>query len=116
RTLCAASQPPPRPSGDATSSPAQSGHERPDITGQGGESSITGDAVASARGEGAGAAGHGAGAADGEGDGVGSGSAGSGDPSSSGEGRSNGSGGRGGGPRGYRPSGGAPPARETTGR
>ena len=109
------SQPSPRASGDATSSPAQSGHERPDITGQGGESSITGDAVASARGEGAGAAGQGAGAADGEGNGAGSGSAGSGDPSSSGEGRSNGSGGRGGGPRGYGTSGVAPQRAESPG-
>jgi len=109
------SQPSSRASGDAPSSAAQSGHERPDITGQGGGSSITGDAVASARGEGAGAPGQGAGAQDGEGKGAGSGSAGSGDTSSSGEGRSDGSGGRGGGPRGYGTSGVAPQRAESPG-
>jgi len=109
------SQPSSRASGDAPPSAAQSGHERPDITGQGGGSSITGDAVASARGEGAGAPGQGAGAQDGEGKGAGSGSAGSGDTSSSGEGRSDGSGGRGGGPRGYGTSGVAPQRAESPG-
>jgi hypothetical protein len=109
------SQPSSRAGGDAPSSAPQSGHERPDITGQGGEGSITGDAVAAARGEGAGAAGQGAGAQDGEGKGAGSGSAGSGDTSSSGEGRSDGSGGRGGGPRGYGTSGVAPQRAESPG-
>ncbi len=55
---------------------ARAGHERPDITGRDGESSITGDAVASARGDGTEAAGEGAGAEGGNGAGAGRGSAG----------------------------------------
>ncbi len=107
------SQPSSRANGDATSSASQSGHERPDITGQGGENSITGDAIASGRGEGAGPAGRGAGAQSGDGDGAGSGSSGSGGTSSSGEGRSDGSAGRGGGPRGYGTGGVAPQRAES---
>jgi hypothetical protein len=98
-----------RAKGDPASSAAQSGRERPDITGQGGESSITGDAVASARGDGAGAAGQGAQGGDGAGEG--SGSAGSGGAPR--DGRSNGPGGRGGGPRGYGSGGVAPQRAES---
>jgi hypothetical protein len=98
---------------NAKSSASRSGPERPDLTGQGGESSITGDAVASARGDGAGAAGQGAGAASGEGSGAGSGSAGSGGASSPGDGPSGGPGGRGGGPRGYGTNGVAPQRAES---
>jgi hypothetical protein len=106
------SQSSPRAGGDATSS---SGHERPDITGQGGESSITGDAVASARGDGAGeTTGQGSGRpADGEGNRTGSGSGGSGGASSSHDGPSGGAGGRGGGPHGYGTSGVAPQRAES---
>jgi hypothetical protein len=106
------SQSSPRPDGDATSS---SGHERPDITGQGGESSITGDAVASARGDGAEeTTGQGSGTpAAGQGNGAGSGSGGSGSASSSHDGPSGGSGGRGGGPRGYGTRGVAPQRAES---
>ena len=106
----------PRAGGDATSSP---GHERPDITGQGGESSITGDAVASARGDGAEeTTGQGSGTpADPEGSDAGnragSGSGGSGGASSSHDGPSGGSGGRGGGPHGYGTSGVAPQRAES---
>ena len=96
----------PRADRDATASRA--GHERPDITGREGESAITGDAVASARGD-TGAAGQGKG----DGAGARSGSAGSGGASSSGEDRSGGSGGRGGGPRGYGTSGVAPQRAES---
>jgi hypothetical protein len=102
-----------RADGDATSRASRAGHERPDITGRDGESSITGDAVASARGEGTEAAGQGAGAQGGEGAGAGSGPAGSGGASSSGEDRSGGSSGRGGGPRGYGTGGVAPQRAES---
>ena len=98
---------------DATSRASRAGHERPDITGRGGESSITGDAVASARGDGTEAAGQGAGAQGGDGAGARSGSAGSGGASSSGDDRSGGSGGRGGGPRGYGTGGVAPQRAES---
>jgi hypothetical protein len=106
----------PRVSSDATSS---SGHERPDLTGPGNESAITGDAVAAAggdraeetRGQGLGAP---AGTGDGDaGNGAGRGSGGSGGSSSSRDGRSGGSGGRGGGPRGYGTSGVAPQRAES---
>ena len=101
-----------RASSDAPSSASPSGPERPDLTGQAGASSITGDAVASAQGDGAGAAGAGAGAqpGDGGGDGAGGGAAGSGDARN---GRSNGPGGRGGGPRGYGTGGVAPQRAES---
>ena len=99
--------------GDATSSASRSGHERPDLTGQGGESSITGDAIASSRADGAAEAGQGGGAQGGGDDGAGRGAAGSGGESSSGEGRSGGSGGRGGGPRGYGTGGVAPQRAES---
>ena len=98
-------------SGDSPSSASPSGGERPDLTGQGGASSITGDAVASAQGEGAGAAGAAAGAQPGDGGGDGSGGA-----SGSGaarDGGSTGSGGRGGGPRGYGTGGVAPQRAES---
>jgi hypothetical protein len=98
--------------GNPTSSAARSGTERPDLTGPGGESSLPGDAVASARGDGAGAPGRGPGAADGEGAGAG-GSAGSGGAPSSGDGPSRGSGGRGGGPSGYGTRGVAPQRAES---
>lgn len=104
-----------RDDGNPASSAARSGPERPDITGQGGESSITGDAVASARGDGAESAGQGAGAPGGESAGAGGGSAGSGGASSSGDGPSGGSGGRGGGPRGYGTGGVAPQRAESPG-
>jgi hypothetical protein len=106
------SQSSPRADGDATSRAARAGHERPDITGRDGDSSITGDAVASARGDGTEAAGQGAGVQVGEGGGAGSGS-GSGGASSSREDRSRGSGGRGGGPHGYGTSGVAPQRAES---
>jgi hypothetical protein len=97
---------------DATSSARREGHERPDVTGQNGDSSITGDAVASARGDGSeGAAGRGAQGR--EGAGAGNGSAGSGGESSSGDDRSGGLGGRGGGPRGYGTGGVAPQRAES---
>ena len=101
--------------GDPASSASPTGHERPDITGQRGESSITGDAVASARGEGAGAAGQGDGAPGGEGAGAGGGAAGSGGTSASGEGRSGGSAGAGGGPGGHGTDGVAPQRAESPG-
>ena len=110
------SQSSPRADDGATSN---SGHERPDITGQSGESSITGDAVASARGDRAEeATGQGSGTAAGPedsdaGNGSGRGSRGSGGGSSSRDGRSGGSGGRGGGPRGYGRSGVAPQRAES---
>jgi hypothetical protein len=100
----------PRGDRDATS---RAGHERPDITGRDGESAITGDSVASARGDGTEAAGQGAGAQGGDGAGARSGSAGSGGASSSGEDRSGGSGGRGGGPHGYGAAGVAPQRAES---
>src|SRR5262245_9155114 len=102
-----------RADGDPTSSASQGSHERPDLTGRDGESSITGDAVASAHGDGTRAAGQRAGAQGGEGAGADDGSAGSGSPSSSGGDRSGGSGGRGGGPRGYGTSGVAPQRAES---
>jgi hypothetical protein len=103
-----------RADGDRTSSSTWSDRERPDITGRGSESSITGDAVASARGDGAGAAGEGgARTQGGESAGSDSGSAGSGGASSPGEGRSDGSGGRGGGSRGYGSGGVAPQRAES---
>jgi uncharacterized membrane protein YgcG len=110
------SQSSPRADGDATS---RSGRERPDITGQSGESSITGDAVASARGDGAEeTTGQGSGTPAGPegsdaGNGAGSGSGGSDGASSSHDGPSGGSGGRGGGPRGYGTSGVAPQRAES---
>jgi len=103
---------------DAASSASQGGHERPDITGRNGESSISGDAVASARGDGIDASPRGSGAQAGDGAGAEGGSAGSGGTSSSGssgEDRSGGSGGRGGGPRGYGTSGVAPQRAESPG-
>jgi hypothetical protein len=103
----------PRANGDPASSTSPTGSERPDLTGRPGDNSITGDAVASARGDGSGAAGRGAGAQEGQGVGAGSGSAGSGGPPSSGEERSGGSGGRGGGPLGYGTSGVAPQRAES---
>jgi hypothetical protein len=107
------SQPSPSADGDATSSASRAANERPDISGQNGESSITGDAVASGRGDGAEASGQGSGAQGGAGAGEGSGSSGSGDPSSSGDDRSGGLGGRGGGSRGYGTSGVAPQRAES---
>ena len=100
-----------RASGDSPSSASPSGSERPDLTGQSGASSITGDAVASAPGDGAGAAGADAGAqsAEGSGDG-GGGAAGSG---AARDGRSDGPGGRGGGSRGYGTGGVAPQRAES---
>ena len=95
------SQSPPRPGRETTSSRSRSDLERPDLTGQGGQSSTTGDPVASAQEPGAGAAG-------GESAGSHPGSPGSGDASSASDGRSVGSGGRGGGPRGYGTGGIAP--------
>jgi hypothetical protein len=112
----ARSQSSPRADGDATSSASRAGHERPDSTGRSGDSSITGDAVASARGDGTEAAGQGPGAQGGEGAGADRGSAGSGGSSSSGssgEDRSGGLGGRGGGPRGYGTGGVAPQRAES---
>lgn len=103
----------PRVDDTATSSASRAGHERPDITGRDGESAITGDAVASGRGDGTEAAGQGAGAQGGDGAGARSGSADSGGASSSGEDRSGGPGGRGGGPRGYGTSGVAPQRAES---
>ena len=100
-----------RASTDSPSRTSPSGGERPDLTGQSGASSITGDAVASARGDGAGAAGTGAGAQPGEGAGEGSGgAAGSG---AAREGPSSGPGGRGGGARGYGTGGVAPQRAES---
>ena len=99
-----------RADSDPASSASGPGHERPDLTGPDGDSSITGDAVASARGDGSGAGGQGA--AGQKGDGEGSGSAGSG--GSRGD-RSGGPGGRGGGPRGYGTSGVAPQRAESPG-
>ena len=101
-----------RANGDATSSATRTGPERPDLTGQGGEGSITGDAVASARGDSTEAASPGAGAPGGEA-GAGRGSSGSGGGSSSGEDGLGGSGGRGGGPRGYGTGGVAPQRAES---
>jgi hypothetical protein len=103
----------PRGDRDAASRASRAGHERPDITGRDGESAITGDAAASARGDGTEAAGRGGGAQGGDGAGARSGSAGSGGASSSGEDRSGGSGGRGGGPRGYGTGGVAPQRAES---
>jgi hypothetical protein len=103
----------PRGDPDAASHTSQAGHERPDITGRDGERAITGDAVASARGDGTEAAGQGAGVQGGDGAGARSGSAGSGDATSSGEDRSGDSGGRGGGPRGYGTGGVAPQRAES---
>jgi hypothetical protein len=104
----------PRADGVAASREARPGHERPDITGREGESesSITGDAVASARNDGT-ESGQQGDARGGAGADSGSGSAGSGSPSSSGEDRSGGSGGRGGGPKGYGTRGVAPQRAES---
>jgi hypothetical protein len=97
----------------ASDGPPRAGAERPDITGRDGESSITGDAVASARGDGSEAPGQGAGAQQGEGAGADGGPAGSGGaPSSDGD-RSGGSGGRGGGPHAYGTGGVAPQRAES---
>jgi len=98
---------------DAAPSVARDGHERPDITGREGDSSITGDAVAAARGDSDGAARPGAGAQQGQGGGGDRAPAGSGGGSSSGEGQSGSSGGRGGGPRGYGTGGVAPQRAES---
>jgi hypothetical protein len=98
---------------DAASRESGAGPERPDLTGRNGESSITGDAVESARGNGSEAAGQGAGAQAGEGGSADGGSAGSGGASSRGEDRSGGWGGRGGGPRGYGTGGVAPQRAES---
>ena len=100
-----------RASGDSASSASPSGSERPDLTGQTGASSITGDAVASAQGDGAGATGAGAGGqpAEGSGDGAG-GAPGSG---AARDGGSDGLGGRGGGPHGYGTGGVAPQRAES---
>ena len=100
-----------RASGDSPSSATPSGGERPDLTGQGGASSITGDAVASARGDGAGTAGAGAGAQPGEA--AGDGSAGAAGSGKARDGRSKDRGGRGGGPRGYGTGGVAPQRAES---
>ena len=102
------------------SSASRSGDERPDLTGRGGEGSMDGDAVASARvprapsrgGDGAAARGQGTGAADGQGA-AGSGSGGSNGTPSPGDGPSGGAGGRGGGPRGYGTGGVAPQRAES---
>jgi hypothetical protein len=105
------SQPSPRAgSSDPASSASRPGEERPDLTGRPGDGSITGDAVASARGDGSGAGEQGAGGQKEDGAGEGSGSAGSG---GSGGDRSGGPGGRGGGPRGYGSSGVAPQRAES---
>lgn len=109
------SQSSPRADGDPTSNPSRSDHERPDITGQGGQSSITGDAVASAQGDGAGSAGQGPGGQGGGSADSAGGSAGRGDASSPGGEGSSGSGGRGGGPRGYGTGGVAPQRAESPG-
>ena len=95
-----------RASGDSPSSASPSGRERPDLTGQGGASTITGDAVASGQGDGPGAPGAEAGAQPGDG----AGAAGSG---AAGDGRSNGPGGRGSGSRGYGTGGVAPQRAES---
>jgi hypothetical protein len=107
----------PRADGDASRA-SRAGPERPDLTGGQGEGSntgdsVTGDAVASARGDGAEAPGQGADAPAGEGAGAPSGSPGSGDASSSADDRSGGSGGRGGGPQGYGTGGVAPQRAES---
>jgi hypothetical protein len=112
-TTQASEQSTPRADGNAPSRVSRAGSERPDVTGGQGGSSITGDAVASARGDGTEAAGQGAGVEGRESAGAGSGSAGSGRESSSGEDRSGGSGGRGGGPRGYGSHGVAPQRAES---
>jgi hypothetical protein len=96
--------------GTQTSSPSQSGSERPDITGRGSETSQAGDAVAS--GQGAGSEAEGAAAQGGKGAGSGAGSTGSGSGAASGEGSRPGSGGRGG-SRGYGTSGVAPQRAES---
>ena len=98
---------------DATSRASESGHERPDITGRDGQSGVTGDAVASARGDGSEAVGQGAGGQEADGAGARSGSAASGRASPSSEDRPGGSGGRGGGPRGYGTAGVAPQRAES---
>ena len=103
----------PRADGDPASSASRSGPERPDITGQGGESSITGDAVASARGDGAGAAGQGAGAQGGEAPAQAAARRDRAAPRHRATDRSGGSGGRGGGPRGYGTGGVAPQRAES---
>ena len=92
---------------------SRASHERPDITGGDGQSAITGDAVASARGDGTEAAGDGAAAQGGNGADAGRGSGGSGGASSPGEDQSGGSNGRGGGPRGYGTRGVAPQRAES---
>lgn len=101
------SSPSSRTDGAPASSASRDGHDRPDITGRNGESSITGDAVAAARGEGADAGGQGSDAQT-DGNGRGNGSSGSGGGSSSRDGGGGGAGGRGGGPRGYGANGVAP--------
>ena len=105
------SQSPSRTNGERAS--RESATERPDLTGRGGESSITGDAVESSRGNGANATSQGAGAQAGDGESADGRSAGSGGTSSSGEDRSRGVGGRGGGPRGYGTGGVAPQRAES---
>ena len=101
---------PQRADGDAAASASGTGAERPDMTGGRGDSSITGDAVASSKGDGP-PAGPGAGA---QGDGAGAGGgSGSGGSSSSGEDGMGQGGGRGGGPRGYGSNGVAPQRAES---
>ena len=103
-----------RASGDSPSSASPSGGERPDLTGQRGASSLTGDAVASAQGDGAGAPGGGAAGAGAQpGAGGGDGSGGASGSGAARDGGSTGSGGRGGGPRGYGTGGVAPQRAES---
>lgn len=100
-----------RDAADSSSKTSHSGGERPDLTGQGGANSITGDAVASAQGDGTQAPGAGSGTVPNEGAGAGAdGGAGSG---AARDGRSTGQGGRGGGPRGYGTGGVAPQRAES---
>jgi hypothetical protein len=89
---------------------SQGGNERPDLTGGDGNSSITGDAIASGRGNDSASGGQAAGA---QGEGADGGGSGSGGSPSSGEGRSSARGGRGGGPRGYGTGGVAPQRAES---
>ena len=107
------SQASPGANGDTTPAASRGRQERPDITGGSGDGSITGDAVASSRGDGTPADGRGAGAAGGDGAGAGSGSGGSGGSSSSDGDRIGGASGRGGGPQGYGTSGVAPQRAES---
>ena len=100
-----------RPSGDAPATASPSGRERPDLTGQTGASSLTGDAVAAAQGDGAGAARVGASAQ--TGDAAGEEPGGEAGAGAARDGRSSGPGGRDGGPRGYGTGGVAPQRAES---